>query len=150
MQNPDDMQLINPQTGSRRQRGFTVIELLVVAVLLAIITAVAMPLLRSNVVEAYVPEAEAVLASISTTAQRCKLMYGGFNNAACTLNNFVAVKYVDTATTNKWTFSYNPTSATAFTATATGVTTNNDLKNKTITLTYNEASTPHESKSYNF
>jgi len=59
-----------------RQQGFTLIEVLVVTVLLAIITAIAIPLLRDNVVEAYVPEAEAVLASISTTAQRSRLLSG--------------------------------------------------------------------------
>ena len=140
-----------------RQQGFTLIEVLVVAVLLAIITAIAIPLLRDNVREAYVPEAEAVLASISTTAQRCKLQTGAFNNAACNLDgtaplypSFTTQGYVDTHTTNKWTFAYKPTSATTFTATATGVETNSDLKGKTITITYNLAATPHETKAYNF
>lgn len=42
----------------RSRQGFTLIEMLVVAVLQAIITAISMPLLRDNVVEAsYVPEA---------------------------------------------------------------------------------------------
>ncbi|MFH2123751.1 MAG: prepilin-type N-terminal cleavage/methylation domain-containing protein [Pseudomonadota bacterium] len=131
-------------------RGFTLIEMLVVAVLLAIITAIAMPLLRDNVVEAYVPEAEAVLASYSTTAQRCRLLKGAFNHADCTKANFIAAGYVDEGSTNKWTFTYTSTSTDAFTATATGVTTNSDLNGKTITLTYNVASTPHESKTYNF
>lgn len=131
-------------------QGFTLIELLVVAVLLAVITAIAIPLLRDNVVESYVPEAEAVLASYSTTAQRCRLLKGAFNHADCTRSNFIAAGYVDEGSTNKWTFAYNPTTADAFTATATGATTNSDLNGKTITLTFNVASTPHESKSYNF
>ena len=133
-----------------RQQGFTLIEVLVVAVLLAFITAIAIPLLRDNVREAYVPEAEAVLASISTTAQRCKLAKGAFDHAECTLDGFINATYVDTNTTDKWTFAYKPTSATTFTATATGVETNSDLKGKTITITYNLAATPHETKAYNF
>lgn len=138
----------------RSRQGFTLIEVLVVSVLLAVITAIAIPLLRDNVIEAYVPEAEAVLASISTAAERCRLIQTTYTG--CTLENFITDGLVDTNSTNKWTFAFavdgaNPTSK--FTATANGVTTNKDMKGKTITLTYDRANVlpaPRETKTYNF
>lgn len=132
------------------QHGFTLIELLVVAVILAIITAVAIPLLNDSTTESYVPEAVAVLSSISTTAQRCKLMYGAFNNASCTLPNFIAVGYVDVNTTNKWTFTYNNAHGTGcFEAYADGKT-GTKLAGKRIKLRHDLGATPHETLSYNF
>ena len=134
--------------------GFSLIEVMVVAVLIGIIASIAIPMNRDQLVEAYVPEAEAVLASISIAEQRCRLLHGGFNNSNCTLAKFgpapAGAGYVDTGSTAKWTFTLSASSPDIFTATASGKTTNSDLSGKTITLTYNFAATPHESKIYNF
>jgi prepilin-type N-terminal cleavage/methylation domain-containing protein len=146
------------QSQQEQQQGFTLIELLVVTVLLAIISSIAIPLLRDNLVEAYTPEAEAVLASISTGAQRCRFEKGGFDNTICTsevaaaptTGNLANNWGVDTNSTNKWTFTYTSSDANVFTAKALGNTADSDLNGKTITLVFDISKSPHEQKTYNF
>lgn len=140
------------------QQGFTLIELLVVTVIMAIISSIAIPLLRANLVEAHTPAAEAVLASISTAAQRCRFEKGAFNDSDCTDDVAAAPDSgaltnnwgVDTNSTDKWTFTYTSTGPNTFTATATGSATDNDLKEKTIILKFDVNKSPHEQKTYNF
>lgn len=150
--------LYNSPPKSRWQQGFTLIELLVVTVLMAIISAIAIPLLRDNLVEANTPAAEAVLASISTAAQRCRFEKGAFNDTDCLKEVAAAPDSgdltnnwgVDTNSTDKWTFSYTSKLADTFTATASGISTDADLKGKSIILVFDVSKSPHEQKTYNF
>lgn len=134
------------------RQGFTIVELVVVAVIMAIIVAIAVPLYKGHLVDSYAPEGEAVLSAISTAAQRYRLMNGTFANMnlnAPTDADSLLRYGLDINTTDKWTFNITSAGASSFTAVATGNgTAVSALSGKTITLTYNLAATPHESKQY--
>lgn len=132
--------------------GFSLIELFVVAVIVAIMAAIAIPMYKGSLPDAYAPEAESVLSAISTAAQRYRLEH---------TNSFVGMDAnnmqplidlgLDLHTTDKWSFALSNVAADSFTATASGNgTAVSELSGKTITMNYNLDSTPHDQRSYNF
>jgi prepilin-type N-terminal cleavage/methylation domain-containing protein len=133
-------------------RGFSLIELFVVAVIVAIIAAIAIPMYKGSLPDAYAPEAEAVLSAISTAAQRYRLENSN-SFVGMDANNMQKLKDLglDLGTTNKWSFTLSNVQANSFTVVASGNgTAVSDLAGKTITMQYNIGSTPHEQRSCNF
>jgi len=129
--------------------GFSLLEILVVMVILAIITIIAVPMHRENLVEAYAPEAEAVLAAFLTAAQRCMLENGN-SFTPCDYNTLTGNYTVDTATTDKWIFSVSTTENSITVIARGNGTAVPELSDKTITITYDINQTPHERKTYSW
>ena len=131
---------------NHRQLGFSLVELLAVIVIIGIISAIAISLYKESLPDAYAPEAEAVLASIVTAAQRCRIEHGNsFSN--CDIDTLKNNYAVDTGSTDKWTFAISSASANSFTVVATG---QGPVAGKQITLNFDLDSTPHETKTYNW
>lgn len=93
-----------------RRRGFTLIELMITVVVVAILAAVAIPSYRDYVLRGKITEAHANLSELRLRAEKWfadNRTYAGFNQT------ITGARY--------FTYACNPTTATAFTCTATGV-----------------------------
>jgi len=140
-----------PGVAVSANKGFSFIEMLVVMVLMAILAVIAIPMYKESKVDAYAPEAEAVLASISASAQRYRV-YNGNSFTGMTLSTLQSAPYnVKTNTTNKWSFSLPSVTSTGFTAVASG---NGAvvpvLSGKTITLSFDLNGSPQETITQNW
>lgn len=135
----------------KNEQGFTFIELFVVVFIVAILSAIAVPLYQESVIESYVPEGKAVLSSISAAAQRYRV-YNGNSFNGLTLATLTAAPYnVMTNATDKWTFAITGADTGTFTAVATGNGAKvSKLSGKTITLVFNVDATPQETFTENW
>ena len=118
----------------RNKAGFTLVELMVVAIIVAILAAVAIPLMTGNKKKAYATEAQAGLGTIRTALQ----VYKAENNAYPSYNGVanaagLTVKAGDLAgkyfKDTDYTLLSTPSN---YTATATGST--GDVNTLTVTL----------------
>jgi prepilin-type N-terminal cleavage/methylation domain-containing protein len=66
-------------TASKRKGGFTLVELMVVAIIVAILAAVAIPLMSANKKRAAATEAEAALGSVRTALRAMYAESGAYN-----------------------------------------------------------------------
>lgn len=73
----------------KNKAGFTLVELMVVAIIVAILAAVAIPLMTGNKRRAWATEAQAGLGTIRTAFQVYKAEFGGWPTALSgqTMNN---------------------------------------------------------------
>jgi type IV pilus assembly protein PilE len=93
----------------RQARGFTLIELMIVVVVVAILAAIALPSYRDYIMRGKITEAHSSLSELRLRAEKFfadNRTYVGFNQ---TING---ARY--------FTYACNPVTATAFTCTATG------------------------------
>lgn len=116
--------------------GFTLVELMVVAIIVAILAAVAIPLMMGNKNRAIATEAQAGLGTIRTAMQVYKAEHGGFPNPGSGHPHDTAGLTIKSGDLQGKYFldndySYVSTSSN-YTATATGST--NDAVGITITL----------------
>jgi len=63
----------------KRKQGFTLVELMVVAVMVAILAAVAIPLMSANKKRAMATEAEAALGTVRTALRTMRAQTGAYN-----------------------------------------------------------------------
>lgn len=66
-------------------RGFTLIELMIVLIVLGVLVGVAIPSYRDYVVRANRSEARAALLELSQTLERCFTRFNRYDHASCTL-----------------------------------------------------------------
>ncbi len=66
-----------------RQRGFTLIELMIVVVVLAIISALAVPAYRDSVVRGRRTDGRVALMQVAQRLERCYTQFGAYDAADC-------------------------------------------------------------------
>jgi type IV pilus assembly protein PilA len=126
---------------NKSKQGFTLVELMVVAIIVAILAAVAIPLMTGNKNRAMATEAQAGLGTVRTALQVYRAEFGGYPavGAVNVTNAGLSVKSGDLDGKYFRTAQYAFSTATAsnYTLTVTGYT--NGAENITITL--NDAGT---------
>ncbi len=88
------------------KKGFSLIELIVVVVIMAMLAAVAIPIYNNNQLDAYAPEGEAVLYAGSMGAMRYRTYNTDFNGITWAILS--ASPYNVQDTTACWNFSLSP------------------------------------------
>jgi len=99
-------------------RGFTLLELLIVVVIVGILATVAIPNFRKSIEKAKVKDVQAALSAVSSAERVYRLDQGGYGTLAnLTANNYIADP--DAGNSNPdWSFAAAGSGA-AYTATAT-------------------------------
>ncbi len=67
----------------RRQTGFTLIELMIVVVIIAILAAVGYPAYQSQVEKSNLSEGRAALTQFASQLERCYSRFGAYNDDDC-------------------------------------------------------------------
>ncbi len=73
-----------------RYRGYSFIELLIVMVLIVLLSGVAMGMYRGNVIAANRTEGRSALQTAAGTLEKCRSLYGTYNNASCNYADFAS------------------------------------------------------------
>ncbi len=115
---------------NRKNKGFTLIELMVVVIIVGILAAVAVPIYRANIKKAAASEGAALLGSVLTAEK----VYYAENNTYTTDKDDLDVEVAG----NKYFTDYTVSSADAngFTATTSGT---GGAAGVTVTMTYTNA-----------
>ena len=115
----------------KNSRGFSLIELMVVVVILGILSSVAFGVYRDNVISANRTEGRSALQTAAGTLEKCRSLYGSYSHANCNYADF-------TTDTNLYEVTGDDNiSASSFTLTATpvvGEAQANDTDCTTLTL----------------
>lgn len=69
----------------RRARGFTLVELMVVVLIVGILASIGVPAYRSYVLRVKRADAKVALTTVSQTLERCFTRFNAYNNAGCTV-----------------------------------------------------------------
>ena len=115
-------------------RGFTLMELMIVVALIGIITAVAFGNYGESVMKSKRTDARTALMNTSTSLEKCKTIYGVYNNPNCSIGNGASIDSSD----GYYTVSV-ATTATTYTLTASpsaGSSQQKDDACKTIVLNH--------------
>jgi len=70
-----------------KQRGFTLIELMMVVGIVAIMSALVIGFVGDNVISANRTDGRTTLLATASTLEKCRAVYGAYNNANCSINN---------------------------------------------------------------
>lgn len=124
-------------SGSRHSSGFTLIELLITLVIIAILTAIAVPSYRKYVVRTNRTDAQRALVDLAARQERA---FYSNNTYAKTLTDLGATSSMAGANYNVGVASAS-TSAYVVTATATGTQKNSDAQCQTLSLSNTGART---------
>jgi type IV pilus assembly protein PilE len=125
----------------KKTKGFTLVELVIVIVIVGILSIVAVPIYRGYTRKAMASEGKSLLGSIQTSEKIYYAEFGGFYQASAT--SFNTVLDID-ARSNKYFSSYTVTTAAgAFGATTTGF---GGASGITLTLNANATGQPTTSE----
>ncbi len=104
---------------TRRKAGFTLVELMVVAIIVAILAAVAIPLMTGNKDRAMATEGQ---AGCTTIATQLRMYWAEHGKAATAMSDLVGIKTGDLNGTyfSDAGYSFTHTAADAYVITATG------------------------------
>lgn len=113
----------NVVTKIPRQRGFTLIELMIVLVIVAVLAAVAVPSYRSYVLRSHRSDAKTALLALATAEEKFYLQCNTYANTLGTANACATTTVAFPTTSEKgwYTLSITSASATDFTVRATTV-----------------------------
>lgn len=73
---------MNSQAGSR---GFTLIELMVVVVIVSVLAMIAVPTYQQSVIKSRRADGRVVLNDTAQRLERCYTQFGGYNGAGCAI-----------------------------------------------------------------
>lgn len=97
----------------KHSKGFSLIELLIVVVIIGILSSVALGYYRSNVIASNRTEGRSALQTAAGTLEKCRSLYGSYSNANCNYADFTSETGLYDVT--------SAIAATSFTLTATPV-----------------------------
>ena len=78
-----------------KQSGFTLIELLIAVSIAGILAAVSIGYYGDNVISAKRTDGRTVATSTAASLEKCKAIYGVYNNANCNITNGVSINSPD-------------------------------------------------------
>ena len=71
-----------------KNSGFSLVELLIAVAIVAILSGIAANMYSDNVIESNRTEARSALQQAAGTLEKCKSLYGAYNNANCNYADF--------------------------------------------------------------
>ena len=74
----------------RKSAGFSLIELLIVVLIIGILSSVAFGMYRDNVIASNRTEGRAALQTAAGTLEKCRSLYGTYNNVSCNYADFTS------------------------------------------------------------
>ena len=80
---------------TNRKAGFTLVELMVVAIIVAILAAVAIPLMSGNRERAAATEAQAGCSTIATAQRVARAQYGSYTNVGANITSLPGINTGD-------------------------------------------------------
>jgi type IV pilus assembly protein PilE len=113
-------------------KGFSFIELMIVVAIIGILSTFALGFFGDNVIASNRSEGRAALTATAGSLEKCKSLYGSYNDGNCNVANTIATD------TNYYSIDTTTRTATTFTLTATPVAGQpqaNDADCTTMTLT---------------
>ena len=105
------------ESGCRRAGfplGFTLVELMIVVAIVGILAAIAYPSYQAQVTKSKRAEGKALLLEVAQTLEKCKVLYGVYNNANCAAHDSVTDANSRTSEGGFYVVTATATSATAF------------------------------------
>lgn len=135
--------------GMRSYKGFTLIEVMIVVVIISILAAISYPAYRSSVLKSHRVDARSSLLETAQILERCYTEFNAYNNVTCSIVDAgpVISKLSDAAPltgSGYYTVSSTALTATTFTIQAVATTKgkqNDDTRCTTFTLTHTAAQT---------
>ena len=121
----------------RKIKGFTLIEMMIVIVIIAILAAIAIPSYQNYVIKSKIKEAQSNLIALSLSSENFYQRTLAYPSA--TLNDTAALKSNDVfktwnPTSDAFSYAYDSTDGTSYTFTATGL----DSRVSSCTLSLND------------